>query len=430
MMTNLRIKMLLIAIVVPLLSLNIGVAQEKITLRIAWWGSPTRHELTIEVIELYEELNPNIEIEYSPQNWNDHWAGLAEQADEGELPDIMQNVYERIEEWVDNDLLLPLDGYIEGGIIDTSAISDSLLEGGKVDGEIYGINLGNNSEAIALNVGLFEEAGIDLPATDWTWNEFEEIAMKLHEELGVVAIEANITSPNLWKSYYLGCCDQWIFRDDGGALGYEDDQPLIDYFDMLLRLQEAGAMQSYEENVATGGQGLLDTLIARGRAAMGYFWSNQIVAVWDAASDDTEYVLHPLPRPDGGQSQNYIKPSMFFSITKHSEHPEEAAAFIDWFVNSIEANEILSAERGVPTSSVVREELLPNLGKAQTEMFRYLSLIEEDNSAIRPPDPVNGAEVVNNVFYQFFVDPVMYGLASPAEAVADMREEANRVLSQ
>jgi multiple sugar transport system substrate-binding protein len=166
-----------------------------------------------------------------------------------------------------------------------------------------------------------------------------------------------------------------------------------------------------------------------GDAGMAYFWSNQIVAVWTAAGEDRNFKMYPVPRPEGGQSQNYIKPSMFWSITSQAQHPDEAAAFIDWFTNSVEANEILEAERGVPVSSVVREALLPSLGPAQAEMFNYLGIIEEDNSPIRPADPAAHADIQNNVWGPEFVEPVMYGLVSPEEAAATLREDATALLA-
>jgi len=140
--------------------------------------------------------------------------------------------------------------------------------------------------------------------------------------------------------------------------------------------------------------------------------------------------MHTVPRSEGGQPANYIKPSMFFSITSQATQPDEAAAFIDWFVNSVEANEILSAERGVPVSSVVRDALLPELGIAQAEMFNYLGIIEDNNSPIRPADPAGHADIINNIWLPEFVEPVMFGMVSPEEAAQILREEADRILSQ
>lgn len=410
-----------------LLGSAVVIGQDQTVVRISWWGSQNRHDRTIATIELYEELNPNIDIVYEFQGWTDHWTKLSTQAAGGELPDIMQHDYARIEEWVANGLLMPLDGYIESGAIDTMNIADASLAGGMVDGSLYGINLGNNSQVFTLDVDAFEAAGLELPALDWTWTDFEEIATQISETLGIPAI-GGLSGDPMWKSLYMSCCDQWAYAADGMSLGYEDDQPLIDYFNMLLRLQENGGMQSYEDSVARGDMGVESQLMVTGEAAMAAHWSNQIVAVWTAAGAERNFVMYPLPRAEGGQSANYFKPSMFFSITSHADHPDEAAAFIDWFVNSIEANNILEAERGVPISSAVREALLPDLGVAQAEMFRYLGIIEMDNSPIRPADPAAHNDVVTNVYNPEFVEPVMYGLMTPEEAAPILREEANRIL--
>ena len=151
---------LLFSIAVLVLPSLAVAAQDQTEVRISWWGSQNRHDRTIATIELYEELNPDIDIVYEFQGWGDHWTKLSTQAAGGELPDIMQHDYARIEEWVANGLLTPLDSYIEDGAIDTMNIADSSLAGGMVDGQMYGINLGNNSEVFTLDTDAFEAAGL------------------------------------------------------------------------------------------------------------------------------------------------------------------------------------------------------------------------------------------------------------------------------
>lgn len=421
----LRFGYALIVFILPILVVS---AQAQTRLRISWWGSQERHSRTIAAIELYEKLNPDIDIIYEFQGWNDHWTKLSTQAAGGELPDIVQQSFARLEEWVANGLLLPLDKYLEDGAIDATYIAESSLAAGMVDSQIYGISLGNNAEVFTLDTDAFAAAGVDLPPLDWTWAQFEALAKQIYDRLGIYGI-GQLTSEELWNSLYIGCCDQSAYAADGRSLGYDDDQPLIDFYNMLLRLQASGGMERYEDWVASGDQGVEADLIVSGEAAMAYHGSNQIVAIWSAAGAERNFVMYPLPRPAGGQSQDYIRPSMFFSISSQSDHPDEAAAFVNWFVNAIAANEILAAERGVPISSTVREALLPSLDRAQAEMFKVLTIIEGDSSPIRPPIPRVHANIVNNVFVPEFVEPVMYGLLSPEEAAPYLREEANRILA-
>jgi len=45
-----------------------GKAPEKADIKIIWWGSQTRHEGTIKVIDLYKQKNPNLGITYEFSN--------------------------------------------------------------------------------------------------------------------------------------------------------------------------------------------------------------------------------------------------------------------------------------------------------------------------------------------------------------------------
>lgn len=426
-------RLTLLIVLVLLLSVFAAPAasQDQTELRIAWWGSQNRHDRTIAVIELYESLNPDIDIVYEFSGWDDHWTKMSTQAAGNNLPDIMQQDYARIEEWVDNGLLLPLDPYIESGVIDTANISDASLAGGRVNGELYGLNLGNNSEMFILDVDAFEQAGVELPPLDWTWSDFEQISRELHENLGVYAHNGGLENEQQWKGLYISCCDAYAYNAEGNGLGYTEDQDqyFVDYLTMLKGLRDDGVLPPYDDSVARRGLGVEDSYIVTGQAVMDYAWSNQIVAMWTAAGEDRNFVLYPVPRVDDGQSRNYFKPSMFFSITRDSQNPEEAAKFMDWFTNSVEANEILFAERGVPVSSVIREALLPELGPAQKEMFDYLGRLEDYNSAIRPPDPIAHADLINNIYWPEAIDPAMYGMMSIEEGVAILREEATRLLA-
>jgi multiple sugar transport system substrate-binding protein len=421
---------ILVAMVLP--SASVFSQDETIELRIAWWGSQNRHDRTIAVIELYEQANPNVDIVYEPSGWDDHWTKLATQAAGGDLPDIIQQDYMRINEWVTNGLLLPLDEFIESGVIDTTNISEASLAGGRVDGVLYAFNLGNNSETFVIDVDTFEQAGIELPAVDWTWDDFEEIARKLHEELGIYAIGGNLHFSEHWKGIYISCCDAYAYNAEGNGLGYteEQDQYFVDYLHMLLRLQDAGEIPTIEETLARTGTSVEDSYIVTQQAAMEYGWSNMLVAIWTAAGEDRNFIEWTVPGVADGYPRNYIKPSMFFSISKDSKHAEEAAKFIDFFTNSVEANEILFAERGVPISSAVREALLPQLGPAQKVMFEFLGTVEGYNSPIRPPDPAGHADILNNVYLPQVVEPILYGMMSPEEGVKILRDEAEILLAQ
>ena len=79
--SKLLVALALAALLLPSL---LAAAQDQTEVRISWWGSQNRHDRTIATIELYEELNPDIDIVYEFQGWGDHWTKLATQAAGGE----------------------------------------------------------------------------------------------------------------------------------------------------------------------------------------------------------------------------------------------------------------------------------------------------------------------------------------------------------
>jgi len=404
-------------------------AEEPVELRVVWWGSQNRHTRTIGVIKMFEQKYPHIKMVYEFTGWGDHWTKLATQAAGGNLPDIMQHDYAMIAEWVEDGLLMSMDDYVDSGVLDFSNVADAALQGGRVEGKLYGVNLGTNSLCWIVDLDAFEKAGVDLPPVEWTWADFENVCLQIHDKLDIWAHAGNsIAHDHLWKAVIMSN-REWVYSDDGKSLGYTDDQLMIDHFKMILRLQEAGAVQTLEEAAARVGGGLENDPVVTGESAMAMFWTNQIVAPWTVAGLDRNFKLLLIPRVEGGQTANYVKPSMFFSITRDAKHPKESAMFIDFFTNSVAANEILLAERGVPVSSVVREGLKPLLEKPQLEMFSAMALVETHSVPVPPPDPVGSADVQNNIYYPEFHDPVLYGQIAPEEGAAIFREMANEVLA-
>ena len=405
-------------------------AGEKVELRFAWWGSQDRHNRTIKAIELFQQLHPNVTITYEFAGFTDYFTKMSTYATGGNLPDLMQQDYATINEWSRNGLLTPLDDFVNDNTINLKDIPKASIDGGKIDGKLVAINLGNNSQSMMLDVDAFQKAGIPLPDQSWTWDDFEKIATELHSKLGILGSGPNLDDIQMWKSLYLGY-GQWGFSVDGKSLGYTNDQPFIDYLKMLMRLQDAGAITSQQEEIASYRAGNVEALpIVSCKDATQSLWSNQLVAAWTAAGENRHFKLNMLPLPkDGGKPENYLKPSQFISITRDSKHPKEAAMFIDFITNNVDANKILLGERGVPISPAIQEAIKPLLTPAQVETQNYVSYVEKNASPLPPPDPAVQTNLANNVYLPQLVDPVLLKQTSPESAVAEYRKDATALLA-
>ena len=402
---------------------------EKSQLSIIWWGSQDRHNRTIKVIELYMENNPNVEITYEFSGWNDYWTKVTTMAAGGMLPDIMQQDYSQLYNWKSKNLLDSWDSSIDAGLIDLSDVGDSALSGGRIDGKLYGINLGMNSQCIIMDLDAFEKAGIDVPPQNWTWDEFEALSKKIYDKQGIYSI-ISLYSQQQWKSLYLAN-GEWAYSDDGKSLGYTDDSLYVNFLKMIKRLTEYGAYPTRDIEIADYGKGdnSEQQPIITKEAAMAYTWSNLITAISSAAGDDRRFYMTHLPRlKSDGPASNFLKPSMFFSLTTNSRNPDEAARFVNFFTNNLEANKILMADRGVPISSKIQDGLAPLLGEPARMAFEYIGRVAQDCSPVPEPDPVGHQEIMNDVFVPRVIDPIAFGEISAEEGVALLRTEAEKIL--
>lgn len=398
-----------------------------VNLRFAWWGGQARADITTKVIKMFEEKNPNIKFTYEFFGWDDYWTKMKTQAAGGSLPDVMQMDTTQLAEWTRKGLIAPLDDYIKSGVVDFSNVPKTLQDHGLVDGKVCAVSLGSNAIAFALDLDAFKKAGIDVPPDTWTWDDFEKIALDLSKKLGIWGFGHHLHHWDIWQAIYLGLGMQ-LYAPDGKSLGYTDDQPMIDHLKMILRLQDAKAIPTMAEEAEV--KGPETNFSVKGRSAMDWMaGSNLLVALWTAAGANRNFKLLPVPRAKGKKQGTWIRPSQFIVVTKHSKNPKEAAMFVDFMTNSVEANKILNAERGVPINSVVLKELTAIAGAPQKAIFDYLARLATDSAPLPPLAPPGAESVINNVYIPEFIEPVRYKRITPEQGAAIFRERANKILA-
>ena len=398
---------------------------EEVTIRFSWWGSPGRHDRTLAVIDLFEKRYPHIMLEPEFGGWDGYWEKRFIEAAAGALPDLIQSSTAYIKDLVEAESVIPLDPFVEAGIIDLTYVDGALLDGGRVDGRLYGLNLGSNARVLMYDRAMFEEAGVEFPEPNWTWDDFIQTSIRLHEALGIYGVEG---MPVHGFEYYLRQRGYELFSADGNSLGYEDDSFFVSFHSMMRKLIDVGAMPGpavWAEVAAIGG--LEAMLIVTQRAAMTSIHSNQNVAMGDAAGRELHMARFPT-LPGQVQEGHVLRPSMFLKIAANSEHQEEAAKFINFFTNDLEANEILLAERGVPVSSKVIEHLKPLLNFEQKLQFDFVSGIIPYVDAPERLAPVGQGEVM--ALLDRIRDKIALGEISLEDGAAMFRKEANTILAE
>lgn len=396
--------------------------QKTVTLRLAWWGEQPRHEYMMRVIELYEEKNPYVRIEPEYANWDDYWKRIAPMAAGNELPDILQMDLLYLRPFASNGLLEDLSAYVNENCIVTNSISGDILEGGMIDNHLYGFPLGMNVPAVIIDYALFDSAKMYRPHSNWTWEDFKNTVVAVHHQLDIFGTNG-MKPPEVFFPYYLRTQGESFYNEEGTSLGYQDDQLFIDYFNLQLQLVRNGAFP--KPNVTEQIKVIEDELLVRHQSAMTWSYSNQYFGFLHASKRPLELIAPP------GQNQNeslLTRPSMFFSIGKNTVQKQEAAKFINFFANDLEANQLIRGERGVPVSTEVANALYPSLNDEQKKVFDYVNKVRQNNKQVEKPDPIGATQIV--IQLQSISEQILFEKITPEEGAKLFRKEANRIFSE
>lgn len=402
----------------------------KTKIRIAWWGGQSRHEYTKKLLELYMESHPDIEFETIPVEWDGYFDKLSMLAASGAMPDLVQMDYQYIDTYTDNGSLADLHRFIDDGTIHTENIEENLLESGNVDGRMTGIVITSSSLCVGYNPEVLESLGVDVPAEDWTWQEFIDASARISHMTGKESImtAAGITNDTNIFRYWVRQQGKELFNEEGTALGYDDISITAEFFRMWKDLIDRNISPNPDETAQITSKGQDANPVVTGEAAYIFEWNNYAVKM-SGLNDKLEIAMPPLSENSGAKGL-WMKPGMFWSVADTSDAKQECAEFIDWFIHSEEANDIIMAERGVPVSSEIRKYLIDSgkASKQQAEMFQYTDTAINYMGKTPAPEP-KGIQDVNAVF-QDAGNHVFYGNLTPEEGAEKFHKEANAILEK
>ncbi|MCR8725592.1 ABC transporter substrate-binding protein [Frigidibacter sp. ROC022] len=392
------------------------------SVRLIWWGNPERDKRTNAVVDMFQKAT-GAEVLPETYAWGDYWQKLATQAAGKNLPDVIQMDYRYIFEWARRGQLAALDEFVGNGI-DLSDYDPNQLASGKVDGKLYGISLGANSMSHVYNKTVLDKIGVTLPdQTTWTTDDFVQIGKDLKGKLP----EGMYFTENMGQ--YEPRLQTWM-RSKGkdlytaeGKLAF-DEADLAEFFTYWKMVQDEGLSPPADLQAQDSGK-MEESMMATGHGLFNFLHSNQLVAMQKLVPDEIDIVMIPNNGPHAGQ---YLKPSMFFSMAEGSQDKATAAAFINYFVTSNEANNVLLIERGVTGDASVRAEILPKLNKTEQKIINYLNVVSTHVSPLPPPPPQNAGEIDRALRPAW--DEVAFGRIGPEEQAKAFYANAKSILER
>ncbi|RDY32246.1 sugar ABC transporter substrate-binding protein [Lachnotalea glycerini] len=137
-----------------------------------------------EICDLFTQ-ETGIKVDIQVKDWDSYWTLLEAGASGGDMPDVFWMHSNNSQMYMNNDILLKLDDYIEkSDKIDLSNYMDEIVELYTWNGSYYAIPKDYDTIALWYNKTMFDEAGLSYPDETWTWDDLYEAAVKLTKDDG------------------------------------------------------------------------------------------------------------------------------------------------------------------------------------------------------------------------------------------------------
>lgn len=205
----------------------------------------------------------------------------------GELPDLVILDGCSMASFIE----LGLFGDISDADINWDEYIPGPLESTMLDGKHYGIPFATNCTALYYNKDMFDEAGIDYPDENTTWDEFREMAKALTKD-GVYGFGNAATNTDEGTFQ----CLQWLYTAGGS---YTDIESGVDAFTLMQEMIEEG---SWTKECVNWTQSDVNNNFMAGNLAMQQNGPWQIPGI-EANAPDLNYGVTVLPKKDAEAGQ-------------------------------------------------------------------------------------------------------------------------------
>ncbi|POX67854.1 hypothetical protein C3481_06640 [Microbacterium sp. Ru50] len=388
---------------------------EKVTLTYAFWGNDDRAKRYDELIAAFNEEYPNITVNVSFTDFPSYWEKRQTEAAGGGLPDVFQFSDSYLRQYGESGNLLDLAQVADQ--IDMSTFDEGLLGTGALGGTQYSLPTGYSLWANFVNDDLVARAGVAAPEGGTDFAEFDEWMAEVTEKTGG-AVYGGTDYTQRIQAFEL------VLRADGGNL-YTDDGELGFTKDQLREFWESGA--GLRDGVAVPQQRLEELSPKSGfgaaLTASEMSWSNFLGGyLADSGASSISIVAPPTAKE--GSKDLYRQAGLQVAISAKTEHPQAAALFLDFVVNSEAAGQIFGTTLGFPASS--SKLAGATLEGADKQVADYIESAA-DRIGDAPPVPVAGYGSLEQTFWELGKS-LGLGTTSVDQAVDQFFSEAEVVL--
>jgi multiple sugar transport system substrate-binding protein len=343
-----------------------GSTRDDEAIRLVLFGDPVETAGYEELVEAFEEENPDVDMVLSPvAEQDDLMAKLTTQFASGRPPDLFLVNYRNYGQFAASDVLAPVQPLLDrSAAIEEDDFAPAALDAFRFDGEELTCMPQNVSSLVTYyNADLFEAAGVPLPRPGWTWDAFLSAAKALTGggRYGV-GTEASLirVAPFVWSAGGEVVDDSIdptrLMLDTGAA------RRGLDFFLDLQTVHGVAPPDREEQSQDSESRFLSGTL--------GMYLNSRKSVPTLRTIEDFTWDVAPLPVAPGGEPATILHGDAY--CLADTERQDDAWRFVE-FASSVEGQQILARSgRTVPSRTDVAESaafLRPDEPPAQGRVF-------------------------------------------------------------
>ena len=259
------------------------------------------------------------------------------------MPDVFWMHSNNSQMYMKNNKLLKLDDYIaKSEKVDMSNYMPEITELYTYDGSYYAVPKDYDTIALWYNKKMFDDAGLEYPNENWTWDDLYEAAKKLTtgDKYGFCMNTSNDQDTYYNMVYSMG---GYIVNDDHTKSGYDDANTIkaMDYVGKLLKDCCPPATTMSETGTDVMFQSGTVAMITQGSWMTAGFLDNEYLV------ENCDVAILPYDKTTGMRTS--ICNGLGWAASADTKRPDDCWKLIEWF-GSKEMQE-KQAELGVTMSA-------------------------------------------------------------------------------
>ena len=305
---------------------------EQTQISYAWWGNDVRHQYTLTGIRVFEEKNPDIRVNHTYGVWDGYETRNQVFMKSHTNADVMQINYSWLHTYSPDGT-----GYYNLNFLtdelDLSRYSEADLTLGTVNGHLNAIPIAYNMPVFFYNQDIYDRYGLAIPKT---WDDLFAAAERMSKD-GIYPI--GMVKKQMFLSmiaHFEQTTGRVLYTADGSYCGMPEDwAEMLSFYKELVDRKVIPSVSDF---------GATD--FENGTTAGACFWASDASRYCaDLTASGVNVVIgNNLMEPGALRSGWYTKPATLYAISATTQHPKEAARFLNFLINDADMPRLQGTE--------------------------------------------------------------------------------------